>query len=109
MSRLGSTWPGLGVRDTSLDAYQDLRATGAIGAQAQSIVQFISQRGGDWSLQEISQAMRLPINVVSGRCNDAKKSGRLEESEKRKCRVTQRTIHPVRLKQGQLGLFRSVK
>ena len=52
----------------------------------------------DYSLQEISAKTGIPINAVSGRCNELKKSNYIEETDKRKCSITKRTINPVRRK-----------
>ncbi len=38
----------------------------------------------------------LPINVVSGRVNELKSSGYLQHGPTRRCRITGRTIHPVK-------------
>lgn len=92
------------ARDTSMMAHDELVQSGKLGRQASLIVEFIRARGGDWSLQEISRGTGLPINAVSGRCFDCKKAGALVEGEVRKCRVTGKTIHPVKLPGGQLGL-----
>ena len=84
------------MRDTSLIAYQELLDSGKINAQERVILDAVGS-GADYSLQEIVLRSGLPINAVSGRCFDLKKKGLLEEGERRKCRVTQRTIRPVRV------------
>lgn len=94
------------VRESSLAAYRELTNSGKIGAQAQKILSAI-RYGMDYSLQEISRSTGIAINAVSGRCNDLKKIGLLVEAAARKCSVTGRTVHPVRLPtsgQGELIL-----
>jgi DNA-binding IclR family transcriptional regulator len=87
----------MSVRDTSKETYQDIAASGLIGQQAQSILDAMD-RDVDYSLQEISAKTGIPINAVSGRCNELKKAYYLEETDKRKCSITKRTIHPLRRK-----------
>lgn len=87
----------MSVRDTSKETYQDIAASELIGQQAQSILDAMD-RETDYSLQEISAKTGIPINAVSGRCNELKKAYYLEESDKRRCSITKRTIHPLRKK-----------
>lgn len=92
------------VRDTSRETYRSMQDSGQVGAQALYILSRISA-SRDYSLQEISKITGLPINAVSGRCNDLKKAGLLIESAKRPCSITNRTVHPVALPKGQGELF----
>jgi len=92
------------VRDTSRVTYQSMKDTGQVGAQACFILSRMSS-SRDYSLQEISKITGLPINAVSGRCNDLKKAGLLIEANKRPCSITGRTVHPVALPKGQGELF----
>jgi DNA-binding IclR family transcriptional regulator len=84
------------VRDTSRAAYEDHKASMGTTRQQQQILDTL-QKGRDYSLQEISKLTAYPINVVSGRVNEMKKNNILEEAPRRKCSITQKTIHPVRL------------
>ena len=92
------------VRSTSRDAYYDLRDSGKVGHQAQAILDHI-QPGGNYSLQEIVRLTGIPINAVSGRCNELKSIGALVESVKRKCSITGRTVNALALPARQMGLF----
>lgn len=92
------------VRDTSRTAYLNLTDTGKLGCQQQTIMQHIKP-GHDYSLRELCAVTGLEINAVSGRCNDLKKLGLLEEGAARPCKVSGRTIHPVRLPRQQGELF----
>ena len=91
------------VRETSIAAYHELRDTGRLGRQQQTILDQIKP-GRDYSLRELSRLTILEINAVSGRVNDLKKLNLLVEGEKRACTVTGKTITPVKLpaKQGEL-------
>lgn len=84
-------------------AYQDMRDTGRLGKQQQTILGKV-QAGRDYSLRELAALSGLEINAVSGRVNDLKKLNLLVEGEKRACTVTGKTITPVKLpaKQGEL-------
>lgn len=87
----------MSVRDTSRECYQSIAVSGLIGQQAQSILDAMD-RDVDYSLQEISAKTGIPINAVSGRCNELKKAYYIEEADKRKCSITKRTINPLRRK-----------
>jgi len=87
----------MSVRDTSIETYGDIKVSGLVGHQAQSILDAMS-REKDYSLQEISVQTGIPINAVSARCNELKKDHYLIEAHKRKCSITKRTIHPLRKK-----------
>lgn len=91
------------IRDTSLSTYDELRGSGRLGRQQQTILDQV-QPGRNYSLRELAVVTGLEINAVSGRVNDLKKLGLLEEAPARKCSITGRTVHPVRLpaKQGEL-------
>lgn len=95
-----------GVRDTSRAAYHDLREFGRVGHQAQVILDHI-QPGGNYSLQELVKLTGIPINAVSGRCNEMKALGALVEATPRKCSVSGRTVNPVALPVMQLGFFKN--
>lgn len=92
------------VADTSIQAYRDLRAVGQLSRQ-QRVIMAAIKIGNDYSLQELVRLTQLPVNVVSGRVNELKSAQRLVLGMLRKCSVTGRTIHPVRLPLGQLELF----
>lgn len=94
----------MSVRQSSLAAYYDMRDTGRLGKQAQTILRAM-KAGRDYSLQELSRLTGIAINAVSGRCNDMKKVGALSESDARKCSITGRMVHPVRLPTSQGSLF----
>ena len=92
------------MQETSLIAYEELKSNGKQSKQTEVILSKLSH-GRDYSLREIQQLTGYEINVVSGRCNDLKKLSLLNESAKRKCTVTGKTITPLRLPQKQEALF----
>jgi hypothetical protein len=84
------------VTFTSIDAYRSIETTGALTRQQRVIVESI-ERGRDYSLQELVRATFMPVNVISGRCNELRKLGVLELGPQRACSLTRRQINPVRL------------
>jgi biotin operon repressor len=95
--RVNADDPPMYVRDTSLSAYRELKDTGELGKQEQRIYQIILKSGEAMSLQEIASTTGIGINAVSGRVNGLKKNGFLIESQKRTCKITGRTVRPVRI------------
>jgi hypothetical protein len=92
------------VASTSIEAYHAIQSEGKLKPQHDIILQAI-ERSKDYSLQELCVLTRLPINVVSGRCNELKAARRLETAQKRSCSITKRTVAPVRLPRKQLDLL----
>ena len=84
------------VRTTSRKVYREIKQAGTLGKQSQDILAALKP-GLDYSLQEISRLTGIPINAVSGRVNSMKRSDSLMECDKRPCRITGRTIIPVKL------------
>ena len=85
-----------GIRDASLEAYQELKDSGQLGKQEQTIYRALNGKSS-MTLQEICKATNVQINAVAGRVNGLKKKGVLVESRKRVCRVTGRVVTPVRV------------
>ena len=85
-----------GIRDASLEAYQDLKDSGQLGKQEAIIYRALNGKSS-MTLQEICRATDVQINAVAGRVNGLKKKGVLVESRKRVCRVTGRVVPPVRV------------
>ncbi len=86
----------MSVASTSIETYHAIRDDGTLTRQQRIIVDAIAI-GRNYSLQELVKATGLPINTISGRCNDLRHLGVLELGPKRACGVTGRTIAPVRL------------
>jgi len=84
------------VSSTSIECYHAIRDEDRLSKQQSAVMEAI-RKGQDYSLQEISKLTGLAINAVSGRVNELKESGALEQAETRKCSITGRTVHPVRL------------
>lgn len=93
------------VAHTSIRNYHRMKTTGELGRVQQEIMDVIGAFPHDYSLQEIAQASGLAINTVSGRVNELRAKGQLEQGPSRPCRVTGRTIRPVRRPSPQRSLF----
>lgn len=92
------------VTDTSIDCFNDLRATRKLSRMQSQIMAAINP-GADYTLQELVRLTGLPVNTVSGRCNELRTAKRLEHGKTRACSVTGRKVHPVKLPALQGGLF----
>lgn len=79
---------------TSIETYRAIKSDGTVSARQAQIMAAVYP-GLDYSLQELVEITGLPVNTVSGRCNELRKAGLLELAEKRTCSVTGRTISPV--------------
>jgi len=92
------------VATTSIQAYREIQRGGVLGERQAQVMAAIKP-GRDYSLTELVKLTGLPVNVISGRCNELRAMGRLELAPVRRCSVTGRTIHPVRLPAEQGVLF----
>ena len=92
------------VQDTSIDTYRAIQKEGKLSVMQAKVMAHM-RAGVDYSLQELVLLTGLPINTVSGRCNELRTAKRIEHGSTRRCSVTGRTVHPVRLPVGQSGLF----
>jgi hypothetical protein len=81
---------------TSIATYHAIKRDGTLSARQEQIMAAMYE-GRDYSLQELVHLTGLPINVISGRCNELRNAGRLELADKRPCSVTGRTVAPVML------------
>ena len=88
------------TRTTSRIAYKEINEDGTTRSQKDTILFVInmipnSDKDFGLSLKEIVRQTGFEINAVSGRVNDLKKDGSIEECIKRKCRITGRLVTPV--------------
>ena len=84
-------------RNTSTMVFRNLKESGTTLKQEDQILACLGESmfTEDMTLKEISRLTGLEINAVSGRVNGLKKSGKVKEAQKRKCRVTNRFVTPV--------------
>jgi hypothetical protein len=86
----------MGVSDTSIQAYHEHGDEGKIGKQCRLILSKMRE-GRDYSRREMAKEFELELSSVCGRVNELVAVGLLEELESRPCKITNKTIHPVRL------------
>lgn len=91
---------------TSLSAYHEIKPT--LGERQKEVYEILSLYP-DLTNTEISEKLGLPINSITPRIFELRKYGKVEESCKRKCRVTGRTVIAWRvcrvLENTQLTMF----
>lgn len=85
----------MAVADTSIEAYDEHKAAGKVGAQAHMILGMLED-SRNYSRKEISKLVGIELSSVCGRVNELLAVGLLVEDEKRKCSITGKTIHAVR-------------
>ena len=88
------------TRTTSRMAYKKINEDGTITSQSDYIMHIIgliprSDKDFGITLKEIARQTGFEINAVSGRVNELKKNGNIEECDKRRCRITGRLVTPV--------------
>ena len=86
------------MRDTSLSAYLDLAGKGEIAARQAEVLGFLlDHRQHDYSRREISTLTGIELCSVTGRVKELLEMQLIAEGEQRKCRITGRTVYPVRI------------
>ena len=88
------------TRTTSKITYKQIKEDGTTVRQSEYIKSFIysiphNDKDFGITLKEIARQSGLEINAVSGRVNELKKDGHVEECQKRRCRITGRLVTPV--------------
>jgi len=85
----------MAVASTSIETYHDLKADGTLGKRQAQVMAAV-QPGVDYSLQELVRITGLPVNCITGRVAECRDMGLLENASPRPCKVTGRTVRPVR-------------
>ena len=84
------------IRDTSLEAYRDHVLSGEAGEQTIRVFSAVKRAGKKGiTRKELSVATGITINAVCGRANELLKAGLIDELERRPCRITHRSAHPL--------------
>jgi hypothetical protein len=89
------------IRSASTESYKKIQDSGIGLTQEKLILDFMDKfhtAPSNWTLKELSRALRMEINAVSGRVNGLKKRGAVSECTKRPCRITGRLVTPVRVR-----------
>ena len=91
---------------TACDAFHAHTDNGLASGQRETILGFIEQHGGSWSIGELAEALKMQKSTVSARLNEMlNEFGLLVAKAKRKDRVSGITIRPVGLPVKQQELF----
>lgn len=88
------------ARVTSRIAYKEINEDGTVVSQSDYIKSFVydiphQDKNFGITLRELTRVTGFDINAVSGRVNELKKFGSVEECQKRRCRITGRLVTPV--------------
>lgn len=92
------------IADTSVTAYHEHRDTGKLSRQANTILSQMAP-GTTYSRRELARHTGLELSSVCGRVNELLAIGLLEETATRRCSITGKTVHPVKLSSIQPDLF----
>lgn len=104
------------MADTSLKAYWEQENMGALDTRKKQILDSLAEHPDrDYTRSELSEITRIRLSSVCGRINELldplRAQGRvwIDELPARKCSITGRSAHPVRIHRpvGQLQLFES--
>ena len=88
---------------TSAINYREHLTSGRLGTQASQVLDFVKQLapGQDVSRLELADAMGMRLSSVCGRVNELIAAGLLEPAPNRACRVSGKTVCPVKAKPEQ--------
>jgi predicted ArsR family transcriptional regulator len=85
------------ITTTSALAYQRLKADGTHGVQWSRILRTLRKRRKPMTRRELSVATGIEPGAVAGRVNQLVKDGLVQETEKRRCRISGRLAKVVEL------------
>ncbi len=84
------------VADTSIEAYEEHKAEGKVGAQSNMILKKM-RPNTNYSRRELSRLTGIDLSSICGRVNEMLSVGLLVEDAQRKCLITSKKINPVRI------------
>lgn len=84
------------IRDTSLNAYEEIILEKLICEQQIKVIEYLS-KNPDSTDKEISVNTRININAITGRRNELTEMGIVLEDGKRKCSITGRLAYQWKL------------
>ena len=85
-------------RDTSIKTYLNEIAPTLGSRQIKVLVVFEKNNARDFTNSELARELEVSINRVTGRVFELRKAGFLEESMRRPCQVTRRTVMAWKMK-----------
>ena len=76
----------MNVRETSLDAYDQLRGTGKLQQAERTVLDAVDRHFGEreFTRKELQAASGIAINAICGRVNSLVKKGELVETDRRR-------------------------
>ena len=87
------------IRQTSLDAYKELKANGKANTQRGKILSFLLAHSNyedvPFSRLELSHSLKIPINAISGRVRELL-DDKLVEEVPYKCSVTKNNVNGIK-------------
>ena len=92
----------MSVADTSVEAFHDTKPQHP--RQQTRILAMLERSGRPMTRGEIAAISGIALSAVCGRVNELVKVGSLIELDRRQCRITGRSAHPVGLPPVQLSL-----
>ena len=98
------------IAATSIVNYQQHKTSGKLGKQSSVILQLFKDNPyRDFSRAEVSELLSIRLSSVCGRINELMDQNYLHPEPQRKCKITNKTVSPVklavRLYQYQLSLI----
>lgn len=95
------------VSDTSIEQYHAHRASGILSRQQQTVYAFLCRSPWkDYTRKEIARALNMEPGTVAGRVNELRDELHLlEELPSRRCSISGKVAHPVRVRTIQAELF----
>ena len=87
------------IKTTSRQALAILEESGKAGVQRYKILRYMVKhpKKQGWTRQELSQRLKMPINVITGRVFDLLKSDSIEVSDKKVCTVTAQYVEELNI------------
>ena len=82
------------VKDTSLDAYNDLKKDFQLGKMQQTILNTM-ENGTPYTRKELSRLTGIEISSIAGRVNELVDYGCIYVIGKKKCSISLRTVESL--------------
>jgi DNA-binding MarR family transcriptional regulator len=84
------------VKDTSIDAYDDLRHTIKLGKMQQDVLN-VMKPNTIYTRRELSRITKLETSTIAGRVNELIEAGYIDVVNKIKCPITNKTVEALTL------------
>ena len=82
------------VKDTSIDAYDDLRHTIKLGKMQQEVLDAMKPKI-IYTRRELSRLTNLETSSIAGRVNELIEAGFIDVIDKVKCPITNKTVEAL--------------